>query len=177
MPRTTFTATHFTWQVLLFQHVQQNFWWICCWNWLWPACDKLITYPFLLSPRARLEYGFALGSAKETADICGGEYGGDYGKNEFLDYLNNDASLSTFQNWTQLIENLRTLASNYQGELTDEILQYEFFWKALDYKGRGYNTGAEELLRFLETYTHTTSTVAMRMSLITMLDKCFVLVF
>lgn len=113
--------------------------------------DKLITHPFLLSPRARLEYGFTLGSAKETANICGG----DYGKNEFIDYLNNDASLNTFQDWTQLIENLRTLASNYQGELTDEIVQYEFFWKVLDYKGRGYNKSVEELLRLLRNiYPH-----------------------
>ncbi|KAH0984140.1 hypothetical protein GBA52_011317 [Prunus armeniaca] len=72
--------------------------------------DKLITHPFLLSPRTRLEYGFTLGFAKETADICGGDYG----------------------------KNLR-----------------HSFWKALDYKGRGYNKGVEELLRLLRNiYPH-----------------------
>ncbi|PQQ17921.1 hypothetical protein Pyn_40643 [Prunus yedoensis var. nudiflora] len=70
--------------------------------------DKLMTHPFILRPRARLEYGFTLGSAKETTDICG-----EYGQDEFVEYLTADASLSTFQNSTQLVENLRTIASNY----------------------------------------------------------------
>ncbi|KAL6287411.1 hypothetical protein ACE6H2_011801 [Prunus campanulata] len=70
--------------------------------------DKLMTHPFLLSPRAMLEYRFTLESAKGTADICG-----KYGQDEFVKYLTIDASLSTFHNSTQLIENLRTIASNY----------------------------------------------------------------
>ncbi|KAL6287412.1 hypothetical protein ACE6H2_011802 [Prunus campanulata] len=102
--------------------------------------DKLMTHPFLLSHRVRLEYEFTLGSAKETVDICG-----EYGQDEFVEYLITDASLSTFQNSIQLIENLRTLASNYQGELTEEI--YVLSAKTLLHPYRGLVWLARKLQR------------------------------